>query len=398
MQQVAGHLQEKKGYYYVVLNYKDENGKRKSKWISTKLTVKGNKKKAESMLAEIRREFTIPTIAAETKPSVNKSSNEMANMLFADYMIYWLDIIKPNVAISTFTSYTLNVKSVIAPYFREKKITLGELQPKDIQEFYTEKLKKVKANSVHKYHANIRKALVHAVKMDYILVNPIFKVEKPKKQPYFASFYTIEEVEKLFEVAKDTYLNIPIIMASFYGMRRGEVSGLRWKAVDFESNTISVNHVITKATIDGETKFIGEDKAKSDSSVRTYPLVGPVKEKLLQLKEQQEMYVKKFKRSYNKKYLDYICVDEMGELITPSYITSAFPTLLRNNNMRHIRFHDLRHTCASLLLKSGVPMKQIQDWLGHSDFSTTANIYAHLEYDSKLSSASAMLGTLNLNI
>ena len=81
-------------------------------------------------------------------------------------------------------------------------------------------------------------------------------------------------------------------------------------------------------------------------------------------------------------------------LISPHYLTSAFPKLLEKNGLRRIRFHDLRHSCASLLLANGVPMKQIQEWLGHSDFSTTANVYAHLDYNSKLSSADAMVNGL----
>ena len=93
--------------------------------------------------------------------------------------------------------------------------------------------------------------------------------------------------------------------------------------------------------------------------------------------------------------MEYICVDEMGTLISPHYLTSSFPKLLEKNNLRHIRFHDLRHSCASLLLANGVPMKQIQEWLGHSDFSTTANVYAHLDYNSKLSSADAMVNGLS---
>ena len=84
----------------------------------------------------------------------------------------------------------------------------------------------------------------------------------------------------------------------------------------------------------------------------------------------------------------------MGTLISPHYLTSSFPKLLEKNNLRHIRFHDLRHSCAPLLLANGVPLKQIQEWLGHSDFSTTANIYAHLDYSSKLTSADAMLNGL----
>ena len=90
----------------------------------------------------------------------------------------------------------------------------------------------------------------------------------------------------------------------------------------------------------------------------------------------------------------YVCVNEIGDLIKPHYVTESFPKLLKAKGMRQIRYHDLRHSCASLLLANGVPMKQIQEWLGHSDFSTTANIYAHLDYSSKLTSADAMLNGL----
>ena len=128
--------------------------------------------------------------------------------------------------------------------------------------------------------------------------------------------------------------------------------------------------------------------------MRTLPLVPEFKDKLLSLKAQQEEYRQVCGKCYNKKYLDYICVDEMGTLISPHYLTSAFPKLLEKNGLRKIRFHDLRHSCASLLLANGVSMKQIQEWLGHSDFSTTANVYAHLDFNSKLSSADAMVAGL----
>lgn len=132
--------------------------------------------------------------------------------------------------------------------------------------------------------------------------------------------------------------------------------------------------------------------------MRTLPLIPAFKERLLEVKAEQEHNRKLCGRSYNKEYLEYICVNEIGDLLTPNYVTASFKRLLEVNGLRTIRYHDLRHSCASLLLANGVPMKQIQDWLGHSDFSTTANIYAHLDYNSKLSSASALMNGLNLGL
>ena len=93
---------------------------------------------------------------------------------------------------------------------------------------------------------------------------------------------------------------------------------------------------------------------------------------------------------YNYDYDGYVFVNELGERMRPNYLTEYFPKYIAKHGMPKMRFHDLRHSCASLLLANGVPLKQIQEWLGHSDFSTTANIYAHLDYRSKISSAQAM--------
>mgnify|MGYP006050217579 CR=1 FL=1 len=96
----------------------------------------------------------------------------------------------------------------------------------------------------------------------------------------------------------------------------------------------------------------------------------------------------------NKKAEGYIYVNELGELMKPDYLSTKLPKLLEDHNMRRIRFHDLRHSCASLLLANGVSLKDIQSWLGHSTISTTANIYVHQEFASKINSANAILQVL----
>lgn len=383
---VAGHLTEKKGYYYAVLNYKDYTGKRKSKWVSTGLPVKGNKRRAEKILADIKRDFV---------PEEPKRIE--ANMLFSDYMESWLNIIKGSVAVPIYSSYSEIVNKNIIPYFRERKITLQGLTAKDIQAFYLHELQRVSASTVIHYHANIHKALKYAVKIDLIEVNPADKVERPKRKQYVGSFYDADEINALFEAAKGTKLELPILFGAFYGLRRSEAVGLKWDAIDFEENTIVIRHTVTQCNVDGKKVIVASDTTKTKSSRRTLPLVPFVKERLLALKEEQAENRRLCGRSYIKEYLGYVCVNEIGDLIKPGYVTQSFPKLLKANGFRHIRFHDLRHSCASLLLKNGVPMKQIQEWLGHSDFSTTANIYAHLDCSSKLISADAMLNGLGMD-
>ena len=383
---VSGHLQVKKGYYYVVLSYNDNNGKRRIKYFSTGLPEKGNKRKAEAELLRIRSEFEPPQEVGELA----------SNMLFADYLLQWLDIVKVRVKATTYGSYEQMVKSVIEPYFRKKAVTLQGLEARHIQQFYSEKLKTVKANSVIHYHAVIHQALKYALKTDLVTQNVAEKVDRPKKNDYQPVFLDADELQHLFEVVKGTKFELPVLVAAFYGLRRGEVVGLKWDAIDFERGTITIKHTVTSVQMGGKTKMYAQDSAKTKSSMRTLPLVGSFAEYFKEVKSAQEVNKKVCGNCYNYKYDGYVFVDELGNLMNPNYLTSQFPQYIQKHGCKRMRFHDLRHSCASLLLANGVPLKQIQEWLGHSDFSTTANIYAHLDYSSKLSSASAMVSGMAL--
>ena len=167
--------------------------------------------------------------------------------------------------------------------------------------------------------------------------------------------------------------------------------GLKWDAIDFERGTLTIKRTVTSIQVDGKTKIIEQNSAKTKSSMRTLPLVDSFAEYFREVKAAQELNKQVCGNCYNYEYDGYVFVDELGERMNPNYLTQQFPAFIQRHGMKKMRFHDLRHSCASLLLANGVPLKQIQDWLGHSDFSTTANIYAHLDYSSKLSSAQAMV-------
>ena len=384
---VAGHLQEKNGMYYVVLTYRTPAGKRKSKWQATGLPVKGNKKRAEAIMRELQDSF---------EPPADPNGPPCSNMLFADYLIQWLEIAKGTIKLTTYASYKSLSESTIIPYFRQQNITLGTLRAVDIQCFYQKQLERVKPNTVIHYHAIIHRALKYAVKTDLIAVNPADKVDRPRKNEFTGSFYSKEEMNALFDAVKGSKVEIPVLLAAFYGLRRSEVIGLKWDAINFEQNTIEIRHTVTSIKMDGKKQLVESDTTKTKSSQRTLPLVPLFREKLLALQQEQEENRRLCGRCYNKQYLEYICVDAMGNLLMPDYVSNSFKLILRNFGLRPIRFHDLRHSCASLLLANGVPMKQIQEWLGHSDFSTTANIYSHLDYSSKISSAEAMMNGLGM--
>ena len=120
------------------------------------------------------------------------------------------------------------------------------------------------------------------------------------------------------------------------------------------------------------------DLIKTKSSYRTLSLIPHIREILLAEKSHQEEMKRSFRGGYHKEYKDYICADALGDIFTPQYVTSHFHVVLKQNGLKEIRFHDLRHLCASMLFAQKVPMKMIQDWLGHSDMGKTADIYSHL--------------------
>lgn len=268
---------------------------------------------------------------------------------------------------------------------------MRNFKPKDIQDFYSYVINtlKLKANTAIHYHANIRSALQYALMTDRISSNPANKVIRPKKEPYLGKAYSAEQVNQLLEQVRGGKLELGIILAAFYGLRRSEVVGLKWTAIDLTHRTITIKHTVTAGSLDGKYIIIEKDSTKNKPSRRTLPLVETFYDLLVRLKEQQENQ-QQFKETYCRDYLAYIYVDQLGNRIKPNYISQNFNSTLKKLKMPHIRYHDLRHSCASLLLANGVSMKEVQEWLGHSDYSTTANIYSHLEFSSKVSSANIM--------
>ncbi len=392
---ITGCLQKKNGYYYAVL-YLKVDGKRKTKWIATKLPIATtSERKAQKALDEIRMQYELQEEVQTTGETVAAEPvyPPEAQMPFVDYMEKWLNSVRPSIATATYQSYSVMMKARVIPYFKASAIQLGALAPKDIEEFYQTILDDgCTTNTVIHYHAIIRKALQSAVKKDILAKNPADQVDRPKKNIYHGTFYSEDEMRSLFDAIAGDPLELCVKIAAYYGLRRSEVLGLRWEAIDFEKKTISISHKVIEANVDGKFVPVGEDVLKTKSSFRTLPLIPVIEDLLKAEREKQAKYRRLFKGSYCRDYLDYICVDESGKLLRPNFVTEHFGWVIQRYGLRKIRFHDLRHTCASLLLSNGIPLKQIQIWLGHSTFSTTADIYAHLDFSAQEQSAAAMNG------
>ena len=415
MANITVSLHEKNNIYQAVINYRDKSNKRKQKWISTKLkAVRGNKRKALQKAEELREEFANYFCLEE---QLDKQNEEQAKkymefrerlqnidtkriynerITFYEYILLWIEKMKPTLEPTTYAVHTQMINYRIKQYFTENPIKLLEIEPRHIQNFYDFLLEKnLKPNTIIRYHAIVRKSLEYAFQQDLILNNPADKVKPPKKNLFVGSFYSENEFNILFEKSKNDPLHLVILLTAFYGLRRSEVLGLKWSAIDFESKTITIRHTVVEVKINGKKQILAKDRTKNNSSHRTLPLTKEVMKALEREKAIQESNRKKLKKNYITKYEEYICVHPNGKLIKPDYVTRHFALLLKNSGLRHIRFHDLRHSCASLLLSKNIPMKAIQEWLGHSSFSTTANIYAHLDMNAKRLSAEAISSALN---
>lgn len=380
---MTGSLQTKNNKFYVVLNI-TENGRRKQKWISTGLCVKGNKRKAEQMLRDKLREY-------ELMPETVKS-----DVLFADYIRLWLKSVQRRVDEVTFQGYEILANSHVLPYFDHSGVKLQAVTTEVLQAYIDEKATNGRKNgqgglsprSVRMHKNILHQTLNLAVKNKLLPSNLCQFVELPKQERSGANFYSAEQLQKLFDAVRGEPLYPVVKIAALYGLRRSEVLGLKWDSIDFENERLTIKHTVSKVT-----KTVEKDKTKTAASYRSFPLtpeaVGIFRAALAAEDENRRL----FKKGYQKN--DYVFKWADGHPFSPDYVTKEFSKLLKKSGLPHIRFHELRHSCASLLLNNGFTLKDVQEWMGHSDIKMTANIYGHIDTARKQGMADMLSGTLS---
>lgn len=353
---MRGHIRKRGSTYSIVVDIgRDENGKRKQKWYSGYKT----KKEAEKALADI--------IAKIEKGEYF----EPEKITLANYLNYWLETYAlPNVAPTTYASYKQGAE-VIARYIG--KISLDQLKPIHVQNFIS-KLQtetQLSSTSIHQYYGTLNTALNYAIRLQMLRYNPCKAVTPPPKNKNKMKVLSQAEVSKLIEGCKDTPLYLPILLAITCGMRRGEILGLKWDNVDLQAKQIHIEDNLTQA--DGKP-FMTDPKTTTGKRSVSVPDIT-----ISALKETKKMQAQQ-KLMLGSQYKDngFVCCWDNGEPFRPDYITHAFKKILAKLKLPNVRFHDLRHTHATLLLAQGVHPKVVQERLGHSSITITLDTYSHL--------------------
>jgi integrase len=194
-------------------------------------------------------------------------------------------------------------------------------------------------------------------------------------------------MSRLLETLRNEPMYPLIKVTATYGLRRSEVLGLKWDSVDFSENTLLIKHTVVQFK-----ERVEKDKTKIASSHRTFPLVLDIRALLLELKAKEAANREEFGSCFIEN--DYIFKWQDGKPYSPDSVTAKFAQLLKRHGFPHIRFHELRHSCASILIAKGFSLKDVQEWLGHSNIQMTANIYSHIDTTRKQLIADAMAKTL----
>jgi integrase len=322
----------------------------------------------------------------KTKKEAEKALNELINsiesgtfiedkkVLLKDIFELWLDTAKTSVEQSTYCFYEDIVYRILIKELGN--IPALKINSMQVQKFLNKYIneKKLSPTTVRHYYNTLNIALNYAKKHKVIRDNPCEDVDPPKPKKGNIAVLDLEQVHTLLKYTKTSvfpFMYMPILLAVTCGMRRGEILGLKWSNVDLDNAVISITAARVKAG-----KQTVESTPKTGSSIRKIDLLPSTIEIFKQWEKQQRM----FKWNLGEDYLDedYVCTWSDGRPLKPDYISQTSSIILKKANLPHIRFHDLRHTHATLLLLNNTNPKIVAERLGHKDVYITLDTYSHL--------------------
>lgn len=296
---------------------------------------------------------------------------ESKELVLREYIDYWLEnYAKVNVAASTFELYKSFSKNIVQHI---GNLTLKETKPAHIQNFYSKLLqdKSISKRQILKIHRMLHEALKHAVQWQLIINNPTDSVTAPRPEKTSIKVWDIDTSFNFLKDIKNTNLYIPVMLALTTGMRLGEIAALKWSDINFKDGFISVTHNFQRV----ENQYILK-QPKTEKSKRSIAMMELTIKELITHKNKQKYDKIKQGNLYDDQ--DFICTWENGKPLRPHYISDLFRNYILRLDYPRIRFHDLRHTHATMLLSKGVNPKIVSERLGHSTVNITLDIYTHV--------------------
>ncbi len=358
----------------------DVNGKQITPYSMSYTPPSSLKGKAlQKELERVAKEFEEQCISVSAPKSFNTK--------LVDFIPTYLKIEKDLLAPTTFSYYTRIINTLIVPMLGHFK--LKEIKPEHVQQYITQLLnlpktyqsgkenttgEKLSAASVKRYLTVLQSVLNRAVKLGLISESPAKaeKISVPKVQTPKTEIFTKQEAAEMLTCLQNEPLQFQALiqLAVYAGARRGELVGLKFSDVDFDTHIITIERAAYKLK-DQPTRT----KPPKDYETRTITVNESCCELLKSLKSEKE----KRKQKLGAKWVDedWIFTQSNGAIMNPTTPSEQFSAFLKKNNLRHRKFHSLRHTSATLLLYAGVDIRQVQNRLGHSDISTT-NKYLQL--------------------
>jgi integrase len=302
---------------------------------------------------------------------------EPATTTLAEYLRYWLDAYAAvNVSAKTLERYREIIERGVIPALGHVK--LCGVSPSAIQSFYSKQLLSggmrggpLSARTVLHYHRVLHEALRHAVKWQLLARNPADAVEPPRPRSVVVHALDESECASLLRAVRATRYELPVFLAIYTGMRRGEILALRWAEVDLGRGVAMVTRTLQQ-TAEG----LSFKEPKSAKSRRQIALSPETVSKLKSHKARQAQQRLLLGPTYADE--DLVCAQASGAPIKPDGFTASFKTFVSRRGLKTLRFHDLRHTHASLLLKGNIHPKIVSERLGHATIGITLDTYSHL--------------------
>lgn len=393
-----------KQYYYINLRYKDpETGEWRQKTVKTGLSVKNNKKKALAMIPEFIQKYSYLEDPYDAATEINP------NITLCEYLDLWLEQKKTEVRLPTYESYESQVNRM-KEYYSAKNPRVAEYTPRMADIFFRFMLANGKidrktnnfafltkdendsqedeedyslsAKTVRSYKNILLNVFKQAIVDGLVTQNPISDIVihgNANKTNNDYIFLTKEESQELMGFLADNFPELLEIVyfGLYYGLRRSEVLGLKWDAIDWKKNIIHIRHTVVR-----NKTICYTDQTKTEGSRRDLKLFASAEKCLKKIRKQQREDQKFFGNEYHDSGGYIFCWPD-GRPYDPDYVTKRFRKAMMEFGRPEITFHKLRHTCASILIEKGWDPKKVQYWLGHEDIKTTLNIYAHYDRHKK---------------